>query len=64
METSIFARIHRLDVPEIDVQAARQRLGMTQPAFAEPLRVPLSTLRKWETRVRRLRARIASCYKS
>lgn len=47
------ARTHRLEVPEIDVQAARQRLGMTQPAFAAAFGVPLPTLRKWEQRVRR-----------
>ena len=30
------------------VAAARQRLGMTQDAFAAFLEVPLSTIRKWE----------------
>ena len=46
-------RVHQVEVPEIDVQAARQRLGMSQPAFAAAFGVPLPTLRKWEQRVRR-----------
>lgn len=46
-------RIHRVEVPEVDVQAARQRLGMTQSAFADAFGVSLPTLRKWEQRVRR-----------
>jgi len=46
-------RVHQVEVPEVDVQAARQRLGMTQPAFAAAFGVPLPTLRKWEQRVRR-----------
>jgi putative transcriptional regulator len=46
-------RVHQIDVPEVDVQAARQRLGMSQPAFAAAFGVPLPTLRKWEQHVRR-----------
>ncbi len=46
-------RVHQVGVPEVDVQAARQRLGMSQPAFAAAFGVPLPTLRKWEQRVRR-----------
>jgi putative transcriptional regulator len=46
-------RTHSINVPDIDVQAARQRLGMSQPAFAAAFGVPLPTLRKWEQRVRR-----------
>lgn len=46
-------RVHQVEVPDVDVQAARQRLGMTQPAFAAAFGVPLPTLRKWEQRVRR-----------
>lgn len=46
-------RVHRVECPEVDVQAARQRLGMTQAAFAAAFGVSLPTLRKWEQRVRR-----------
>ena len=37
----------------IDVRAARLKLGMTQPAFSECFGVALPTLRKWEQGVRR-----------
>jgi putative transcriptional regulator len=45
-------RVHHVDVPEVGVQAARLRLGMTQPAFARAFGVALPTLRKWEQRAR------------
>jgi putative transcriptional regulator len=45
-------RVHHVDVPEVDVQAARLRLGMIQPAFAGAFGVALPTLRKWEQRAR------------
>ena len=32
------------------VKALRQRLGMTQEAFAQAFHLPLSTLRDWEQR--------------
>lgn len=40
-------------VQAADVRAARLRLGMTQPAFAEYFGVALPTLRKWEQGARR-----------
>jgi len=46
-------RVHRVEVPDVDVQAARHRLGMSQAAFASAFGVSLPTLRKWEQRVRR-----------
>ena len=47
-------RIHRAaEIADVDVQAARRRLGMSQPAFAAAFGVALPTLRKWEQRVRR-----------
>lgn len=47
-------RIHEpVEIPDVDVRAARHRLGMSQPAFAAAFGVALSTLRKWEQRVRR-----------
>lgn len=48
------ARVHHpAVVPDVDVRAARQRLGMTQPAFAARFGVALPTLRKWEQGQRR-----------
>lgn len=48
-------RVHHPPVvPDVDVRAVRQRLGMTQPAFAARFAIPLSTLRKWEQGQRRL----------
>jgi putative transcriptional regulator len=48
------ARVHRaVTVPDVDVQKARQRLGMSQPAFAAAFGVALPTLRKWEQHARR-----------
>ena len=44
---------HPVVVPDVDVRAARQRLGMTQPAFAAKFGVALPTLRKWEQGQRR-----------
>jgi putative transcriptional regulator len=47
-------RIHEpAGIPDVDVRAARRRLGMSQPAFAAAFGVALPTLRKWEQRVRR-----------
>ncbi|WP_342238385.1 helix-turn-helix domain-containing protein [Inquilinus sp. OTU3971] len=47
-------RVHEpIAVPDVDVRAARRRLGMSQPAFAAAFGVALPTLRKWEQRVRR-----------
>lgn len=46
-------RVHQVKVPDVDVQAARQRLGMSQTAFAAAFGVSLPTLQKWEQRVRR-----------
>ncbi len=46
-------RVHQVSVPEVDVRHARQRLGMTQAAFAAAFGVSLPTLRKWEQKTRR-----------
>ena len=46
-------RTHQVEVPEVDVKAARKRMGMTQPAFSAVFGVSLPTLRKWEQHVRR-----------
>ena len=48
------ARVHHLPtVPDVDVRAARERLGLSQPMFAVRFGVPLATLRKWEQGKRR-----------
>jgi len=41
-----------VDVPTVDVRAARQRLGMSQPDFAMAFGVSVSTVRNWEQRRR------------
>jgi putative transcriptional regulator len=47
-------RVHKaFESKDVDVQAARRRLGMSQPAFAAAFGVALPTLRKWEQKVRR-----------
>ena len=48
------SRVHYpVTIPDMDVRAARQRLGMTQPVFAAKFGVALPTLRKWEQGKRR-----------
>ena len=44
---------HFPSVPDVDVRAARERLGMTQADFARAFAVALPTLRKWEQGQRR-----------
>ena len=47
-------RVHAATpLPDVDVRAARQRLGMTQPEFASAFSGALPTLRKWEQGQRR-----------
>jgi putative transcriptional regulator len=41
-------RITTVEVPAIDVRAARKRLGLTQAAFAAKFGFQPSTLRNWE----------------
>lgn len=41
-------RVHHVEVPKVDVRAARKAIGMTQPEFAALLGVSPSGLRKWE----------------
>ena len=44
---------HPVAVSDVDVRAARERLGLSQPAFALRFGVALPTLRKWEQGRRR-----------
>ena len=37
-----------MGVPSIDVRRLRQRLNLTQAAFAEKYGFPLATIRNWE----------------
>ena len=47
------ARVHRVEVPMVDVKMARRKLQMSQDEFATVLCIPVSTLRKWEQGQRR-----------
>ncbi len=47
------ARVHRVEVPMVDVKAARTKLGLSQTRFAHTLGLPVSTVRKWEQGGRR-----------
>jgi putative transcriptional regulator len=37
-----------VEVPAVDVRAARDKLGLSQDKFAEAFKISPSTLRKWE----------------
>jgi putative transcriptional regulator len=41
-----------VEIPVVDVRAARQRLGLTQPDFAKAFGVSVATIRNWEQRRR------------
>lgn len=41
-------KARRVEVPVVDVRAARRKLGLSQDKFAETFRINPSTLRKWE----------------
>lgn len=41
-------RVHKVEVPIVDVRAARKKLGLSQEKFAEAFKINPSTLRKWE----------------
>ena len=45
--------VHEIEVPEPDVVAIRDKTGLSQPAFAKSIGVPLSTLKNWEQKRRR-----------
>lgn len=42
------ARVHRLEVPQVDVAAIRARTGLSQSAFARSIGVAKGTLLNWE----------------
>jgi len=47
-------RARTVRVPDhIDVKSVREKLGMSQPAFALKFGIPLATLRNWEQGRRR-----------
>ena len=46
-------KAHEVEVPTVDVRAARKTLGLSQDRFAEVFRISPSTLRKWEQGTRR-----------
>ena len=45
--------VHEVEVPEPDVVAIRGKTGLSQPAFAKSIGVPLGTLKNWEQGRRR-----------
>ena len=45
--------VHEVTVPEPDVASIRGRTGLSQPAFAKSIGVPLGTLKNWEQGRRR-----------
>jgi putative transcriptional regulator len=45
-------RAHKVRSQDIDVKAIRNKLGMTQEVFSEEFAIPVSTLKKWETKNR------------
>jgi putative transcriptional regulator len=47
------ARVTRFKTPAVEVKRIRERVKLTQPAFAGIMGVSLSGLRKWEQQVRR-----------
>ena len=48
-------KTHKVEVPAVDVRAARLRLGLSQDEFAETFKISPSTLRKWEQGTRQPR---------
>ncbi len=44
---------HVVEVPTVDVAAARKKLGLTQEGFASVFRVSVGTVRNWEQKRRR-----------
>ena len=45
--------VRDVNVPEPDVASIRSRTGLSQPAFARSIGVPLGTLKNWEQGRRR-----------
>ena len=41
-------KAREVEVPTVDVRAARKKLGLSQDKFAETFKISSSTLRKWE----------------
>lgn len=44
----VAVRVTKIEVPVIDVKATRQRLGLSQAAFAAKFGFQAATLRNWE----------------
>ncbi len=45
--------VHEVEVPYPDVVAIRSKTGLSQPAFARSIGIPLGTLKNWEQGRRR-----------
>ncbi|MHA1153292.1 MAG: helix-turn-helix domain-containing protein [Alphaproteobacteria bacterium] len=46
-------KAHVVEVPTVDVAAARKKLGLTQEGFSSVFRVSVGTVRNWEQKRRR-----------
>lgn len=44
---------HEIEVPHPDVVAIRSKTGLSQPAFARSIGIPVGTLKNWEQGRRR-----------
>lgn len=42
------SKVHRVEVPVVDVRAIRTKLAMSQAAFADAFGVSVATVRNWE----------------
>ena len=45
-------KAHVVELPAVDVKAARKKLGLSQDKFAAAFKISPSTLRKWEQETR------------
>lgn len=45
--------VHEVEVPRLDIAAIRSKTGLSQPAFARSIGIPLGTLKNWEQGRRR-----------
>ena len=52
-KSSKSAKVHKIEVPDVDVVELRKSLKLTQQAFADIFAVALGTVRNWEQGRRR-----------
>ena len=49
---NVDVRVRTFFIPDVDVKAVREKVGLSQPAFAAKFGFKLATLRNWEQRRR------------